>query len=147
MRKVLLTLLGAFAVAALSPAIASAAPPVTNTGDSGTGSLRAAIAGAVPGDTVIVPAGTYAPITTLFPPVALTLQGAGASSTIIDGATAGRILFAAHPLTVSGITFRHAHLAFTGAVANAGGAAIQQTSGTLTISPERHPDDQPRAAP
>ena len=53
-------MLAACALALLAaPGAAFAAPPVTNTNDSGTGSLRAAIAGAVNGDTINVPAGTY----------------------------------------------------------------------------------------
>ena len=38
---------------------AQAAPTVTNTNDSGPGSLRQAIAEAAPGETIAVPAGDY----------------------------------------------------------------------------------------
>jgi hypothetical protein len=55
---------GAVAVATAALALAGApaavaAPAVTNTDDSGPGSLRAAVDGAAPGDTINVPPGTY----------------------------------------------------------------------------------------
>ncbi len=55
-----LALLALASAALLLPATsAQAAITVTNTADSGPGSLRQAIADAPPGDTIVVPAGTY----------------------------------------------------------------------------------------
>src|SRR3954454_8211177 len=75
---------GAVALALGAPSFALAAPAVTNTNNSGGGSLRAAIAGAAPGDTIPVPAGTYN-LTSgeLNINKSLTLDGANARTTII----------------------------------------------------------------
>ena len=43
----------------LEPRLLLSAVMVTNTNDSGPGSLRAAVAGASAGDTIMVPAGDY----------------------------------------------------------------------------------------
>ena len=73
-----------------SPGAASGATlTVTTTTDGGAGSLRQAIADAAPGDTIDFPAGTYT-LTTgaeLVIDKNLTLNGAGAGSTIIEAAT------------------------------------------------------------
>src|SRR5215218_6265742 len=80
-------------VALAAPPSAPAAPTVSNTGDSGPGSLRQALADAVTGDTIDVPAGTYT-LTSGQLHIngkSLTLNGAGARSTIITAGGASRV--------------------------------------------------------
>ncbi|HTT93396.1 MAG TPA: choice-of-anchor Q domain-containing protein [Solirubrobacterales bacterium] len=78
----LLAAAGAFL--GLIPAVATAAPAVTNANDSGPGSLRAAVEGAGPEETVVVPPGTYT-LTSgeLVIAKSLILAGSGADTTII----------------------------------------------------------------
>ena len=83
---------------------------MTTTADGGTGSLRQLIAEAQPGDTVVVPAGTYV-LTEgeLEIDKALTIAGAGAAQTTIDGAgnTRGFKISGVAlntPVTISGLT-------------------------------------------
>ncbi len=72
------------ALLALAVAAPTQAATVSNTNDSGPGSLRQAIAEAVPGETIAVPAGTYslssAPLAI---EKSLTLAGKGSAETII----------------------------------------------------------------
>lgn len=101
----------AFATVALSLVCASAAHAgtitVTSTADSGEGTLRAAVAGAAPGDTISLPAGTYT-LTSgeLVVAKALTIAGAGPASTTISGNDSSRIvaLTGGDGLTVRGAT-------------------------------------------
>src|SRR5205807_760242 len=78
------------AMLSIATSALAAPPPITTTTDSataGSGSLRAAIAAASPGDTVNVPASSTPYTITLGEiPIthAITIQGAGASSTVID---------------------------------------------------------------
>ena len=51
-RKPIIIAAGAAALSLAAPGFAQAAPAVTNTNDNGSGSLRAAIAGAAPGETI-----------------------------------------------------------------------------------------------
>ena len=98
-------------------------------------SLREAIGAALPGDTVIVPAGTYTLTlgTEIFIDTDLTLTGAGEGVTIIEAATqpgvANRGVFEVlifNDVTISGVTIRHGNTPFNG-----GGI---QNSGTLTVT-------------
>lgn len=86
---------------------------VTNTNDSGTGSLRQAIidADATPGtDTIIIPTGTYVLTTG---PMQINddviITGAGAATTIIDGNNASRLFETrgSSTTTMSGITIQN----------------------------------------
>ena len=107
-RPLLLASLVLFALA-LVPAGVSAAP-VTNTNDSGPGSLRQAIAAATPGEAISVPAGTYNLATELKIEKGLALVGAGAGTTTIRaGAPNIRLLYVSgvgNVVSISGITFR-----------------------------------------
>jgi hypothetical protein len=77
----------------LSPAGAAAASPVTNTNDQGPGSLRAALASAMDGDTINVPAGHFR-ITSGPLDVAdvVTIAGRGAGKTTLDAAGDSRVM-------------------------------------------------------
>src|SRR4051794_40851491 len=78
----------------LSAATATAATrTVTSKADSGNGSIRQTVLDADPGDTVAIPAGTYA-VTSAAIPVgkALTLRGAGARATILRADGNNRVL-------------------------------------------------------
>jgi uncharacterized repeat protein (TIGR01451 family) len=100
--------LAALALSAAAPASA-ATINVTSTNDSGAGSLRQAIAEAAPGDTISLPASTghYA-ITSASLTIdkSLTITGAGARGTVIDGMhEAGRVLeVTAGTVAISGVT-------------------------------------------
>lgn len=123
-----LSTLGALAVlAALAAAPGAwAAPVVTNTDDSGAGSLRQAIADAVPGDTIAVPAGTYT-LTSgqLVVNKTLTLAGAGTRSTIITAGGASRVMLTGgSPVRLSGLTVTGGRLDITDVVDCQGGAGI-----------------------
>src|ERR1700732_1241586 len=79
--------LGTVLAALWCSAVAAAAPLiVTNNHDNGPGSLRSAIEEASPGNTITAPAGDYA-LTSgeLAITKSLTIQGAGARTTILDG--------------------------------------------------------------
>lgn len=114
------------ATALVAPSAALAAPAVTNTNDSGAGSLRQAIADAAPGDTVAVPAGTYT-LTSgqLEVHKTLTLAGAGARSTVVTAGGASRVLLTdGTPVRLSGMTITGGRLDITDVVDCQGGAGI-----------------------
>ena len=122
--------------ALLAPAAAHAAPPVTNTNDSGPGSLRDAIGQAGGGETVSVPAGTYT-LTSgqLVVNKTLTIAGAGARSTIITAGGSSRVLQATGtPVTVSGVTITGGKLTLTGTDACGQGGAGICFSGDLVLN-------------
>lgn len=109
------------------PATASAAPPVTNTNDSGAGSLRQAIADAAPGETVSVPPGNYT-LTSgqLVVDKALTITGtAGARTTIVSGNQNSRVFFTnGNAVTLSGLTITGGKQDVNALVDCQGGGAI-----------------------
>jgi hypothetical protein len=129
----LLPLSAILATALALAAPASAAITVANTNDSGPGSLRQAIADAAPGETIVVPAGTYTltseELLTLKP---LTLTGAGSGATVVRGAGNFRLftMAGAGAVTISGMTFRDATL--SGPTANGAGLLAVGTDLTLT---------------
>ncbi|MFL5800323.1 MAG: choice-of-anchor Q domain-containing protein [Roseiflexaceae bacterium] len=87
--------------------------------------IGAAVQKAAGGDTIHIAAGTYAE--TLALPRSLTLEGAGAGSTIIDGRATGTVMRISPPAVANllGLTIRN------GASSGAGGGI--QNNGTLTL--------------
>lgn len=101
---------------------------VGNTNDSGPRSLRQAISDAVGGDTITIPAGTYSLASPLVVDKALTLVGAGARATVLDGGGSTRIFSLQPPaaaVTIVGVTMRNGR-------APSGGAINTQVPMTLT---------------
>lgn len=127
----------AVALALVWPASASAATiTVTNNNDSGPGSLRQAIASAAAGDTIVVPADTYTLTSAgLTITKSLTIQGAGATSTFIDGSGLYRVFDSTgapngSDIMISGVTIRDGSV--TGSPADGGGIANMYANLTLS---------------
>ncbi len=86
---------------------------VTNTSDSGAGSLRAAVAAAAAGDTITFTAAVSGVITlsdTIYLPRSVTIAGPGADVLAVSGNNKVRILWAqvnAYAITINDITLRH----------------------------------------
>ncbi len=104
---------------------------VTNQSDSGPGSLRATIFSASPGDTVVVPASSsHYQVTSGEIPITvapLTIQGAGASSSVIDATGGSSRVFdvTASPASSQTVTFQG--VTITGG--NASGTNANETGG------------------
>jgi hypothetical protein len=125
------------AVIALLPAgSARAAITVSNTGDSGPGTLRQAIADAPPGETIVVPAGTYTLTSDeLTVEKSLTIAGHAAADTIIRAGGAFRVLDVGglgNNITISGVTIRDGNVAEAGGTTEGGG--IRNEKANLTLS-------------
>ncbi len=113
---------------ALALPIGASAATVTNTNDSGPGSLRQAIADTTGGGTISIPAGTYDLESVLTVNKALTFNGAGARSVILDGGGATQIFSIEPPaaqVTITGVTLRDGK-------ASSGGALSSDVPLTLT---------------
>jgi hypothetical protein len=90
---------------------------VSNSNDSGAGSLRDAVVAAGDGDSVVIPASVTAPIVLTGGQIvidkSITITGAGASVTVVDGNHASRAFDiasdgASHPeVTISDLTVTH----------------------------------------
>jgi hypothetical protein len=120
-RSGLVSLLALAFVAIAAPA--AYAGPVTNTNDSGPGSLRQAIIDASPGDTVAVPAGTYT-LTSgqLDVDKTITLAGADARSTVITAGGTSRVIFASgNPATLRQLTITGGSVTALGDCGGGGG--------------------------
>lgn len=114
---------------------ALAAPTVSNTADSGPGSLRQAIIDASPGDTITVPAGLYTLTSgALAVNKSLTLAGAGSASTTISGGNNSGVVAAtgASTVTLSGLTVRDGLVVSPSGLAQGAGIAITG-GGALTL--------------
>jgi hypothetical protein len=105
---------------------------VTNTNDSGPGSLRQALVDANDGDTIDA-TGVSGVITLtsgeLLVDKSVTINGAGADVLAVDGNAMSRafhIDFPSQTVTISGLTIRNGHTGTGGGIQNAG-------LGTLTI--------------
>ena len=103
------------AIALLVPAAQAAqaaAATVTNTHDSGPGSLRQAVIDAAPGETIHVPAGTYVLKSGHIEfGKSLNIVGAGATATTISGGKASQVFAINDPeqtavVEISGMTIR-----------------------------------------
>src|SRR5438128_12669643 len=107
--------------------------PVTNTNDSGPGSLRQALAIANSGDTIDA-TGVSGAITltsgTLLVNKSVTMNGAGADVLAVDGNAAGRVFFITFGelVAISRFTIRNGH------AGNAGGGIDNENNATLTIT-------------
>jgi predicted outer membrane repeat protein len=121
--------LAALALQPTSLAHAETIWSVTNTNDSGTGSLRQAIINAASGDTINFAPGVTGTIT-LSSEIStykdLAINGPGAGSLTISGNNAVRVFFIAAAVTIRDLTIANGY-------ADSGGA-IWNYSGTLNIS-------------
>ncbi len=143
-----LALTAALVGSALFASSAGAAVTVNTTTDSnalggcagapGDCSLRQAITIAAPGETVVVPAGTY-PLSLgdLTITQAANIQGAGARATkvIVDGETSRHAFSVASPdqVTISGMTISAGHVTGEGIFFLHGGAVLNQSGSVLSL--------------
>ena len=149
MRPILAAALVVLAASALFAASASAAVTVNTTADSnasggcagtlGDCSLRQAIGGAAPGETLIVPGGTYLlSLGGLTITQAANVQGAGARATrvIVDGGTSAHafVVASADQVTISGMTISAGHVTGEGIDFLHGGAIYNATNSVLSLS-------------
>lgn len=114
-----------FLAVVAAPALGSTIT-VTNTSDSGPGSLRDALSAAAPGDTINFSVASPATITlasTLQINSNVTISGPGASSLAISGGNAVTVLSVSSGVTasVSGVTIENGNGSDGGAVFNSGG--------------------------
>jgi hypothetical protein len=119
-----------------APAVADTLT-VTTTADSGTGSLRQRVAAANAGDVVFLPANASHYMVTsaqIEIPTSITIRGAGATASVIDGADATRVFHVQGSAPANG-TVRLEMLTVTGgsATSSPGGGAILVDSGSLTV--------------
>jgi hypothetical protein len=125
---------------------AAATLTVTSTANSGTGSLRATVAGAASGDTIVLPArAEHYMVTSGEIAIAnkdLTIQGGGAPGTIIDADGNNRIFYASGTtaLTVAGLTLTGGDLTTAGS-GEGGGAIYNTASAQLTVSDSAFTDN------
>jgi predicted outer membrane repeat protein len=159
-RRVLVGVLVLFlALAGSNPPVAHAATlTVSNTNDSGSGSLRQAIADAGSGDIITFAPGLTGTITLASGELSinkdLTIIGPGAASLAISGNNASRVFRIFNGVTVSiyGVTIRNGNAADGGGISNTGtltlnnvivtgnaatddgGGIFNATGGTLTLT-------------
>jgi uncharacterized repeat protein (TIGR01451 family) len=109
---------------------------VSTTADTGAGSLRATVAASAPGDTVVVPAGTYT-LTSAEIPITkkLEIDGAGVAKTVVSGADAHRVfnLTGALDTAITGMTISHGRNAVPGGSVH-GGAIVLDNASSLTLT-------------
>ena len=123
-----LTLAGAVTISAHATII-----PVTNTNDSGPGSLRQAIVNANDGDTIDATGISGAIMLTsgvLLVDRSVTINGAGADILAVDGNTVSRVFQIAsdQTVTISGFTIRNGHAGTTG------GGIDNESASTVTVT-------------
>jgi len=132
------TLLAGIALVPCAAATADAGSiVVANQNDSGPGSLRQAIADATAGEKVVVPAGMYRLSTgELAVTKSVTVAGAGAATTIIDGQTASRVFHttgAGNQITISGVTIQNGEAVAPQGTVNVNGGGVLNEQATLTL--------------
>src|SRR6476469_1325512 len=79
-------------LALIAPAAARASITVANQNDSGPGSLRQAVSDAPPGETIVLPAGTYTLTTPLKVEKTLAIAGHSSADTTIKGNGSSRVV-------------------------------------------------------
>jgi predicted outer membrane repeat protein len=141
-RTALVTLLLLLGLAVGGVPVARAATgTVTNTNDSGAGSLRQVIADATPGDTIVFAAGAAGTITLTSGELSinknLTIIGPGASSLAISGNDASRVFNVPGGVAASihGVTIQNGRAADGGGIWNSGTLTLNRvvvTSNTAT---------------
>ena len=134
------------AVLAFATTAQAATITVNTTGDpgpTGTTSLRQAVAAANPGDTVSVPAGHYTlALGQITVPQPITIAGAGAGSTIIDGNNASRIFDVTElpgTATIEGLTLTRGKVNVT--TSNQGGGAVFNQGNTVALPSDTFTDN------
>ncbi len=114
---------------------ASAAITVSNTTDAGPGSIRQAISDAPPGETIVVPAGTYTLTSDeLTIEKSLTISGHAPADTIIRSGGPFRVFDvggAGNNITISGVTIRDGSLVTPGGVEEGAGVRNEEANVTL----------------
>jgi Chlamydia polymorphic membrane protein (Chlamydia_PMP) repeat len=113
---------------------------VTNTDDSGVGSLRNAIAMALPGDTITFSLTYPATITlhsTLNINTSLTISGPGASNLAISGNNATEVIHVSPETTVgiAGLTIENGAALFGGGINNSGTLTLTDSTLSANASP------------
>jgi hypothetical protein len=124
--------------AAVHPGAATAAITVSNTNDSGPGSLRQAIADAAPAESIVVPAGIYT-LTTGELRIAnsLTIAGSGAAGTIIQAGDQSRVFHTSGPasdITIAGVTISGGETRPAPGAQLAQGGGVLNNDATLTLA-------------
>lgn len=130
-------LLCALAAAAHATA-ATAAITVSNTNDSGPGSLRQAIADAAPAESIVVPAGIYT-LTSgeLLIANSLTITGSGPADTIIQAGDQSRVFHTTGPasdITIAGVTISDGETHPAPGAQLAQGGGVYNNEATLTLA-------------
>jgi hypothetical protein len=132
-KKLILALLTA-GVLCLALGGTAQAATVANQNDTGAGSLRQAIIDASPGETIVVPAGTYTLTSKalLIQNKSLTISGHGAGDTTIRAGGAFGVFQvlgnAENQVTIDGVTIRDGNL-----VSPEGGAGVLSVGAKLTL--------------
>lgn len=112
---------------------------VTTANDSGPGSLRAALAAVLDGDTISFSPGLNGtPIVLTSGEIdtakSYTIAGNGANQTIIDGNHASRVLaVVAGTVTISGVTVRNGNVALVGVNVSSAGGLLVEGGASLTV--------------
>jgi hypothetical protein len=111
--------------------------PVTNTNDSGPGSLRQALVDANDGDTIDATGVSGVIILTsggLLVDKSVTINGAGADVLAVDGNATNSAfeIGVGETVTISSLAIRNGHGSFGGAITNGGAAVLTIVSSTLT---------------
>jgi|GEM_PF-5259153 len=125
-RRTRASLVALLALAAICEGACAGTLAVTNTNDSGAGSLRGALAAAAPGDTIVFAdsaTGTIALASTLNITQEVTIEGPGAGNLQLDGQTSVQIMAisADGNLTLSGVAIERGKSdALGGGIQNAG---------------------------